>query len=363
MKAAVYTRFKGPITVESVADPKPITGGVVLKVEATGLCRSDWHGWVGHDTDIELPHVPGHELAGTVVELGAGINKFKIGDRVTVPFVSGCGRCEQCNSGNQQVCDHQFQPGFTHWGSFAEYVGIHFADTNLVHLPDEISFETAASLGCRFITSFRAVVHQAKTTGGNWVAVHGCGGVGLSAIMIAEALAAQVIAIDIDDSKLAFAKTIGAHFTVNGAKENVVEAVREISKGGVHVSVDALGSKTTCFNSIANLRKRGKHIQVGLMAGNDYLPEIPMHLVVANELELIGSHGMQAHAFPEMMEMIKSGKLQPEKLIGELISLEEATSLLPKMNEFQGVGVKVINRGLGLSKTSKPHSLATGKWS
>ena len=344
MKAALYTKFQGPITVETVPDPTPIAGAVILKVGATGLCRSDWHGWVGHDTDIELPHVPGHELAGTVVELGTGNTKFKVGDRVTVPFVSGCGRCEQCNSGNQQVCDHQFQPGFTHWGSFAEYVSIHYADTNLVHLPEEISFETAASLGCRFITSFRAVAHQAKTTGGNWVAVHGCGGVGLSAIMIAEALGAQVIAIDIDDAKLNFAKTIGAHYTVNGAKENVIEAVKEISKGGVHVSVDALGSKTTCFNSIANLRKRGKHIQVGLMAGNDYLPQIPMHLVVANELEVIGSHGMQAHAYPEMMNMIKSGKLQPEKLIGELISLEEAANLLPKMNEFQGVGVKVINR-------------------
>jgi alcohol dehydrogenase len=344
MKAAIYRQFKGAITIENLPDPMPVDGGVVLKVEATGLCRSDWHGWMGHDTDIQLPHVPGHELAGTIMELGKGISEFKIGDRVTVPFVSGCGKCPQCNSGNQQVCDTQFQPGFTHWGSFAEYVSIHYAQHNLVHLPNEVSFETAAGLGCRFITSFRAVVHQAKVTGGQWVAVHGCGGVGLSAIMIAEALGAQVIAVDIDDEKLAFAKSIGAHFTVNGKHKNVIEAVKEISKGGVHVSVDALGSKTTCFNSIANLRKRGKHIQVGLMAGDDYLPEIPMHLVVANELEVIGSHGMQAHAYPEMMEMIKSGILHPEKLIGELISLEEAVNQLPKMDEFQGIGVKVINR-------------------
>jgi alcohol dehydrogenase len=344
MKAAYYSKFRGPINIGDLADPSPVEGGVVIKVEATGLCRSDWHGWMGHDTDIELPHVPGHELAGTVVELGKGISKFKIGDRVTVPFVSGCGKCPQCNSGNHQICDVQFQPGFTHWGSFAEFVTIHYADINLIHLPEEVSFETAASLGCRFITSFRAVAHQGKVTGGQWVAVHGCGGVGLSAIMIAEALGAQVIAIDIDDEKLRFAKSIGAHFTVNGNKENVVEAVKEISKGGVHVSVDALGNKVTCFNSIANLRKRGKHIQVGLMAGDDYLPQIPMHLVVANELEILGSHGMQAHAYPEMMEMIKQEKLQPEKLIGELISLEEATHLLPKMNEFQGIGVKVINR-------------------
>ncbi len=344
MKAAFYSEFKGPINVASLPDPEPVIDGVVLKVEATGLCRSDWHGWVGHDTDIALPHVPGHELAGTVVEIGKDISKFKKGDRVTVPFVSGCGKCEQCNSNNHQVCDYQFQPGFTHWGSFAEYVGIHYADTNLVHLPEAISFETAASLGCRFITSYRAVVHQGRVAQGHWVAVHGCGGVGLSAIMIAHAMGAQVIAIDIDDDKLAFTKTIGAHYTINGKNQDVVEAVREITQGGAHVSFDALGSKITCVNSIANLRKRGRHIQVGLMAGEDYLPQIPMHLVVANELEVVGSHGMQAHCYPEMMEMIKTGKLQPEKLLGDLISLEEGATLLPQMNKFQGTGVKVINR-------------------
>ena len=344
MKAAYYTRFKGPLTIEELPDPQPIEGGVVLKVEATGLCRSDWHGWMGHDADIELPHVPGHELAGTVIELGRGVSKFSVGDRVTVPFVGGCGKCDQCATGNHQVCDYQFQPGFTHWGSFAQYVGIHYADTNLVRLPDEISFETAASLGCRFITSYRAIAHQGSVSGGQWVAVHGCGGVGLSAIMIANALGAQVIAVDINDDALMLAKSNGAAFTVNARNTDPVKAVREISKGGVHVSVDALGNQTTCYNSIANLRKRGKHIQVGLMAGDDHDPKIPMHLVVAHELEVIGSHGMQAHAYPEMMEMIKSGKLRPEKLIGDRISLEEGIVRLPQMNSFGNQGVTVITK-------------------
>lgn len=344
MKAALYTEFKGPITIENLLDPTPVHEGVVLKVEATGLCRSDWHGWMGHDSDIILPHVPGHELAGTIVEIGKGVKKFKVGDRVTVPFVGGCGKCEQCDSGNHQVCDFQFQPGFTHWGSFAEYVGIHYADTNLVNLPEDVSFETAASLGCRFITSYRAVVHQGKTSADQWVAVHGCGGVGLSAVMIAKALNAQVIAIDINDEALQFAKDVGADFIVNSNDQNPIEAIKEISKGGTHVSLDALGNKTTCYNSVANLRKRGKHVQIGLMAGDDYDPRIPMHLVVANELEIIGSHGMQAHVYPEMMEIISSGKLQPEKLIGDLVSLEEGTKLLPKMNEFKNKGVTVINK-------------------
>ena len=344
MRAIYYDQFQGPVRVQEVPDPEPVAGGVLLKVGATGLCRSDWHGWMGHDSDISLPHVPGHELAGTIVALGEGINRFRVGDRVTVPFVSGCGQCPQCDSGNHQVCDAQFQPGFTHWGSFAEYVGIHYADTNLVHLPDTISFETAASLGCRFITAYRGVVHQGQVSGGQWVAVHGCGGVGLSAIMIAQATGAQVVAIDIDDDKLKFAQMLGATHAINGKNESVVDSIKDLTLGGAHLSVDALGSKVTCFNSIACLRKRGKHIQLGLMAGKDYLPEIPMHLVVAHELEILGSHGMQAHAYPEMMNMIAIGKLQPAQLIGELLDLEQGASLLPKMNEFQGTGVKVMNQ-------------------
>ena len=344
MKAIYYEQFKGPVSLETLPDPTPIAGGVVLKVEATGLCRSDWHGWMGHDADIKLPHVPGHELAGTIIELGKGVSQFKIGDRVTVPFVGGCGNCEQCHSGNQQVCDFQFQPGFTHWGSFAEYVGIHYAETNLVKLPDAISFETAASLGCRFITSFRAVVHQGQVKEDEWVAVHGCGGVGLSAIMIAKAFGAKVIAVDINNDALNLAKEIGADYCINSLEVNPVEAVKDLSQGGAHVSLDALGNRITAYNSVANLRKRGKHIQVGLLAGDDFEPRLPMQLVVANELEIIGSHGMQAHAYPEMMQLIESGKLRPEMMIQNRIGLEDICELLPKIGTGGQVGVSVVTR-------------------
>lgn len=342
MKAVYYEQFQGSVSLEELPDPSPVEGGVVLKVEATGLCRSDWHGWMGHDSDIKLPHVPGHELAGTIVELGKGVKNFKIGDRVTVPFVGGCGKCEQCETGNQQVCDKQFQPGFTHWGSFAEYVGIHYAETNLVRLPDSIGFETAASLGCRFITSYRAVVHQGKVQPEQWVAVHGCGGVGLSAIMIAKAYGAKVIAIDINEAALQLASSIGADFCINSNHENPIEAVKALSQGGVHVSLDALGNKTTAYNSVANLRKRGKHIQVGLLAGDDFEPRLPMQLVVANELEIIGSHGMQAHAYPEMLALIEAGKLKPELMIQRTIGLKDVCGLLPKMGQAGQVGVSVV---------------------
>ena len=343
MKAVLYEAFSEHPRVVSVSDPTPEPHGAVVKVMATGVCRSDWHGWVGHDPDIRLPHVPGHELAGIIEAVGKDVTLWKRGDRVTVPFVSGCGACPQCHSGNHQVCDHQFQPGFTHWGSFAEYVSLHRADINLVRLPETLDFATAASLGCRFVTSFRAIVDQAKVSPGQWVAVHGCGGVGLSAIMIANALGANVIAVDIADQKLELARSVGAVATVNASKAaNVVEAVMEISKGGAHVSVDALGHATTSFNSISNLRKRGKHIQVGLMLAENSTPKIPMGKVIAHELEILGSHGMQAHRYDAMLAMIQFGKLSPEKLIGKTISLEQSVDALMNMGKFEATGVTVV---------------------
>ncbi len=201
MRAVVFEEFGQAPSIRTVPDPRPAPEGVVIKLEATGICRSDWHGWMGHDPDIRLPHVPGHELAGTVVAVGRQVSRWKAGDRVTVPFVAGCGRCFECTSGNHQVCEHQFQPGFTAWGSFAEYVAIDFADTNLVRLPESMDFATAASLGCRFVTSFRAVVDQGRVTPGEWVAVHGCGGVGLSALLGAIACgASRVVAVDLNGS-------------------------------------------------------------------------------------------------------------------------------------------------------------------
>lgn len=345
MKAAIYDKFQEAIRIKNVMDPNPKDHGVVIKVKATGLCRSDWHGWMGHDADISLPHVPGHELAGEIEAIGKEVQNFKVGDRITVPFVCACGNCRECNSGNQQVCDHQSQPGFTHWGSFAEYVALDFADLNLVKLPEEIDDITAAVLGCRFITSFRAVVDQGKVSGGQFVAVHGCGGVGLSAIMIANALGAQVIAVDIKEDALKLANEMGAVKLINANdSDDVVEEIKSMTDGGAHVSIDALGSQVTCFNSIANLRKRGKHIQVGLMTGDHQHPKVPMDKVLSNELEIIGSHGMQAFRYPEMLEMIKSGKLQAKKLIEKTISLEDAAILLPEMNNFENSGVVVIDR-------------------
>ncbi|WP_394830348.1 zinc-dependent alcohol dehydrogenase family protein [Pendulispora rubella] len=345
MRAIYFEQFRQPPRLETLADPTPTPRGVVVKVGATGLCRSDWHGWMGHDADIVLPHVPGHELAGTIQAVGRDVRRWRVGDRVTVPFVGGCGDCFECRTGNHQVCEKQFQPGFTGWGSFAEYVAIDYADTNVVALPDWLDFGTAASLGCRFVTSFRAIVDQARVLPGEWVAIHGCGGIGLSAIMIAAAMGAHVVAIDVTDEKLEFARSIGAHAAVNArTTTDVVGAVKEITRGGAHVSMDALGHPATCFNSIANLRRRGRHLQVGLMVDDHAHPRIPMDRVLAHELQILGSHGMQAFRYDAMLSMIEVGKLAPRKLIGSEISLDDAVDALVQMDRFQGTGITVITR-------------------
>lgn len=345
MKAVVIEEFSQLPVIHDVPDPVPDDDGVVIQVEASGICRSDWHGWMGHDPDVKLPHVPGHELAGVVAEVGENVRRWNPGDRVTVPFCCGCGHCPQCQDGFHNVCDNYFQPGFTNWGSFAQYVAIKYADTNLVRLPEAIDFVTAASLGCRFVTSFRAVVAQGAVSAGDWLVVHGCGGLGLSAVMIASAFGAKVVGVDIDAAKLELASSMGAAETLDANKtENLIEAIKDITNGGAHVSIDALGSITTCKNSILCLRKRGRHVQVGVMAGDDSAPPIPMGQVMFNELEILGSHGMQAHEYNKVLDMIVAGTLNPKLLIRKTIALEDAAAELNAMGDFRNVGVTVIDR-------------------
>ena len=345
MQALVYDDFAAPLDLRTVPDPEPSPHGVVLEVHACGVCRSDWHGWQGHDPMIEPPNVPGHEVVGVVTEAGSDVARWTKGDRVTVPFVGGCGNCAQCRAGHPQVCPNQFQPGFSGWGAFAEYVSIDYADENLVRLPDTMDAVTAASLGCRFATSFRAVVDQGEAKAGDWVAVHGCGGVGLSAVMIANAVGAQVVAVDISDEALSLAEKVGATATVNATTtENVVEAVREHTNGGAHVSLDALGSPETCVHSVANLRKRGRHVQVGLLVGDDALTAVPMDRVVADELDVLGTHGIQAHRYPALFDMIQAGSLQPQRLVSRTLPLADAGTVLREMGDFATTGVTVIDR-------------------
>ena len=338
MRAVLFTDFGAMPSVRDVPDPVCPPDGAIIRVEATGLCRSDWHGWRGHDPDIAVPHVPGHEFAGTIEEVGDDVTRWTVGERVTVPFVCACGVCGPCLAGDQQVCDNQFQPGFTHWGSFAELVAIGRADINLVRLPDNLDFVTAASLGCRFATAYRALIGQGRLREGEWVAVHGCGGVGLSAVMIAVAAGAHVVAVDVSQAALAAAETLGADVVLDGSADDVAARVVAATGGGAHLSVDALGSTATCLNSIGCLRKRGRHVQVGLMVGDDARAAIPMDLVISRELEIRGSHGMAAHDYAAMLAKVTDGSLQPGRLVGRTIGLDRAPAALVAMDEPAAIG-------------------------
>lgn len=341
MRALVIDAVRGVPAVRDVPAPEAPVGGVVVAVEATGLCRSDWHAWAGHE-DIAWPHVPGHELAGTVAEVGEGVARWRVGDRVTVPFVCGCGRCEHCLAGDAQVCPDQEQPGFTHWGSFAERVALHAADTNLVAVPEGVDAATAASLGCRFATAYRALVARARVQAGESVVVVGAGGVGLSAVMIAKALGARPIAVDRNPEALALAVELGAEHAILADGRDVPAEV-EALVGGAHVAVDAVGGEQTAADAIRSLRRRGRHVQIGLLPAAEGHPRIPMDRAIAWELDLLGSHGMAALDYPGMLALVASGALEPQRLIRRTVGLEDAAGLLPAMDRSTLAGMTMID--------------------
>jgi D-arabinose 1-dehydrogenase-like Zn-dependent alcohol dehydrogenase len=338
VRALFFDTFGGSLRVEELPDPEPAPDGVVVRVAASGICRSDWHGWLGHDPDVVLPHVPGHELAGTVAAVGRDVRCWGVGDRVTVPFVNACGRCPQCAAGEHQVCARQTQPGFTHWGSLAEYVRLDAADVNLVAVPETLELTTAAALGCRYATAFRAVTQVGRVAAGEWVAVHGCGGVGLSAVQIAVAAGARVVAVDIAPGALALARTLGAEHVVDG-RVDVPEAIAELTGGGAHLSLDALGAPATCANSVRCLRPRGRHVQVGLLPPAQGRAEVPMERVIGLELAVLGSHGMAAHAYPELLGLIATGRLDPRRLVTRELALDDAPAALAEVGRRPGIAV------------------------
>lgn len=343
MRAVLFEEFGGPVQVQTVTDPAPSAGGVVIEVHNTGLCRSDWHAWAGHDDGVALPHVPGHELVGVIAAVGAQVRHWTVGQRVTTPFVCGCGICPWCVAGEAQVCPAQTQPGFTHWGSFAELVAVHAADANLVAVPDGISDAAAAGLGCRFATAYRALTARARVAPEQWVAVIGVGGIGLSAVLIAVAAGARVIAVDRTAAALELARTLGAEHTVLADGRDVPAQIHELTGGGSHVAVDAVGSASTCADSILSLRRQGRHVQLGLLPNVDGHPGVPMDRVIAWELDLLGSHGMSARDYPPMLELVSAGRLRPQALVEREVGLAEGAALLPTVGQAAPVGVTLID--------------------
>ena len=345
MRAALLEEYNKPLSLRSIDDPVTLEHGAVVRVEACGICRSDWHAWKGHWADFfQLPHVLGHEFCGIVEEVGKGVAHFSKGDRVLAPFSGGGGTCEQCRRGYSNLCDFPLSPGFSHWGGFAEYVTIHHADLNLVSLPEEIDSIAAAGMGCRFMTAFHALDARAQLSAGEWIAIYGCGGVGLSALQIAVAAGAYPICVDINTESLALAKQLGAYATLN-AKEisDVPEAVCEMTAGGVDVALDALGHEETCRNALLSLAKRGRHVQVGMSEGKESMA-LPVDVLVGRELSMLGSKGMPTGNLAALLRLVSSGRLDPMRLVSKTVALDEINAVFEDMSDFNTQGFVVIDR-------------------
>ncbi len=342
MRAAIYDAFSGPVEVVDVGDLIAAPDEVIVQVKATGVCRSDWYGWLGKDRDLrDLPHVPGHEFSGVVHEVGSDVDGWRVGERVTVPFVAGCGQCSYCLAGDSQICPNQLQPGFNYWGSFAGLVRVHRPEHNLVSLPDDFGFTETAAVGCRFSTAYRAVVERGQVEPGEWVAVFGCGGVGISAIAVASALGANVVAVDTSEAALGFARQFGATGTVSAGPE-AADQLKDMSDGGLDVGVDAIGHPDAIASSINALRPGGRHVQVGLLAG----AAVPLSadLIMSKEIDIRGSHGESARSFPAIFDLVRANDIDLAAMVTQELSLAEGAKLLEGFEAKSDPGIAVINQ-------------------
>lgn len=351
MRAAVVEALTQPLVIREVPDPECPPDGAVVRVGANGICRTDWHLWTDdwrwRGLAITPPFVLGHEFSGVVEEVGREVRDWKRGDRVIFPMNPGEGTCEWCRGGHQHICDSgaRLVPGVSYWGAFAEYVVVRYADVNLVRLPDSMSFVESAGLACRYMAAFHGVIDQANVRGGEWVVVHGCGGMGLAAVQIATAVGAQVIAVDIQGDALERARELGATHLIDANIADPVEAVKTLTRGGAQVSIDALGIATTCRNSVLSLRKMGRHVQLGHTTRNEagYVA-LPIDVILLNELRLFGTFGMQGQRYGTMLAMCESGVLEPGKVVSRTVGLEEITGVLEAMGDYHTTGIVVVDR-------------------
>lgn len=323
-------------------DPDCPADGVVLRVLASGVCRSDWHVWKGVDPDVILPQIPGHEYCGEVVEVGPRVTRWKRGDRVIAPFILACGACPDCAAGHQTICATQIIPGFNAPGSFAELIGVARADSNLAALPDGMDPAIAAALGCRATTAWHALTGRAAIQAGEWLAVFGAGGVGLSAVLLGRALGARVVAVDVVPEKLAYAKAHGAEAVFDAGEGNAAEAVRDITGGGAHVAIEALGIAETTVGALKSLRKLGRMVQVGMPAGPHVTMPIPMDAVYSGQLAMFGTRGMPSWRYPSLLSLIESGSVDLSPLIARRIGLSQAGAEIAAFDGPTAPGVAVI---------------------
>ena len=374
MRAAILREYGEPLAIRELPDPEPGPDDAVVRVDACGVCRSDWHAWKGHgewaDDRVPRGQVLGHEPAGEVIAVGDAVDRFVPGDRVVVPFSLGDGTCRYCRRGQGNVCADGRALGFEPDapGAFAERMAVPNADYNLVERPSWLPARDAAALGCRYMTAYHALVERAGLAAGDRLAVHGCGGVGLSAVQLADAVGARVIAVDVDDGALSRAVDLGADGTVhvevegrtdegdgdggdNGTDEgdggdpdrSVPERVRSVAGGGVDVSVDALGIAETCRNSVRSVRPRGTHVQVGLTTDEERGEvSLPTDWMTRWEVSFVGARGMPPTNYGDLFALVETAGVDPGALVTRELALPEVSDRLAAMDDYDVRGVEVI---------------------
>jgi alcohol dehydrogenase, propanol-preferring len=334
VKAAVFYTAHEPLRIEEVPTPEPGPGEAVVKVAACGLCHTDLH-YLDHGvpTFKKPPLILGHEISGTVASLGAGVTGWHEGDRVLLPAVYGCGQCDYCRTGRENICVRMVMFGNNVDGGYAEYVLAPAKE--LIALPEEIPLIEGAIIADATTTPYHAVVNRGRVKPGDKVVVFGCGGIGLNVVQIAAAVGADVIAVDIVEAKLDWARRLGALTTINAREvERVDKEIRRLTGGGADVGFEAIGNPATQLQTFASLRTGGRFVVVGFSGE-------PMKLdtgrVMYREMEIIGSLGCRAVDYPRVLELARQGKIKVQELVTARFPLDDINAGLDTLRRGEGV--------------------------
>jgi propanol-preferring alcohol dehydrogenase len=308
MQAAVVEHFGKPLVIQEMDIPSPGPSQILVKTEACGVCHTDLHAATGDwPLKPKLPFIPGHEAIGRVAAVGAGVTIVREGDRVGVPWLySACGHCEYCLTAWETVCAKAEFGGYTRNGGFAEYL---IADPDYVaHIPANLGARQAAPLICAGITTYKGI-KETQARAGEWIVISGAGGLGHLAIQYTKILGLHVCAVDIDDGKLALAKTLGADLVVNAKHADAVETVKTGTNGGAHGVLITAPSLSAFKQGVGMTRKRGTCVLVGLPPGD--FP-IPLFEVVANCMTIRGSFVGNREDMAETLAFAAEGKVKAD---------------------------------------------------
>ncbi len=339
MKAAIFHGAHQPLTVEQIATPEPKTGEILVKVAGCGVCHTDLH-FIDHDvpTMKKPPLVLGHEASGTVAAVGAGVTNWKAGDRLLLPAVFGCGQCRLCRMGRENVCENMVFFGSSVDGAYAEYLisPAHAA----IPLPAEIPLVEGAIIADATTTPFHAVVNRGQVRPGDAVVVFGCGGIGLNCVQIAAAVGGQVIAVDIADHKLEWARKLGAKATVNPRSvERLDKELRRITGGGADVAFECIGNPATQEQAFNAVRTGGRFVVVG---SSDKPMTLNTGKVMFREIEIVGSLGCRVVDYPRVIELARQGKIKVSELVTAKFPLDRINEAFDALRRGEGIRSVIV---------------------